>query len=499
MNRNTRVIFIVCIAAVAMVMALQGGWLVNYYQVNKERFEKETNLAFEDAVKTEFRLRNDTIEQMIYHYVMDTARATITSKWQARDSTWVYTVADRQRTKDKYSFSLKAVNAPIGSANDSIKEKVARSFARTYREEDLDKHIVFFRTQAIGHFVNNKAAEFAFDTARLRSIYRSLLLERGIREPFTFLLLDDDSTLNRTRFPDSLQRRYPVITKSYPTYRVEPGVNYVRALFRAPVNYLLGKMAGMAIASAILLAIVVLAILYLLRIIRREKSLSAMKNDFIGNISHELKTPIATITAAVDALDGFDALQNPERTRKYLHISREELQRLNDMVNKILHMSIYERQDFELKPEAIDVQEMIDTLTRRYTLAGGKEIVFHFDYQAGSQKVMADKLHLYNVVSNLIDNAVKYSTGAVAIDITFYRDGKYNVISVKDNGIGIAATDLPHVFDKFYRVPSGNIHKVKGYGLGLNYVKHIIEKQGGWCRADSLPGQGSTFKIAWQA
>ncbi|MDF2190486.1 ATP-binding protein [Paraflavitalea sp. CAU 1676] len=498
MNRNTRVIFIVCVAAVAVVLALQSGWLVNYYQVNKERFEKDANLAFEDAIKTEFRQRNDTIEEMIYRYVMDTNRVMITSSWKMEDSSWVYMVADKLNKKDRFSFSLKQVNEPILSQSDSVKELVARRFTKTYREEDLERHIVFFRTQAIGHYIDNKAREFGFDTARLRPIYLELLAERDIREPFLFLMADEDSTLNRSRFPDSLRLRYPIITKSFPTYRAETDVNYVRALFRPPFNYLLGKMIGMVIASLILLTIVVLALWYLLRIIRREKKLSAIKNDFISNISHELKTPIATITAAVDALEGFGALQCPEKTKRYLNISREELQRLTEMVNKILNLSVYERQDFALNPEAIDVNEMVESITSRHTLAGSKEIAFHYLNLAGTTSVQADRVHLYNVVNNLIDNAVKYSADKVVIDICFYRENGYNFISVKDDGIGIAAGDLQHVFDKFYRVPSGNIHKVKGYGLGLNYVKHIIERHGGWCMAESTPGKGSIFKIAWQ-
>lgn len=499
MNRNTRVIFTVCVAAVALVLVLQCGWLVNYYQVNQERFEKDANLAFEDAIKTEFRQRNDTIEQMIYRYVMDTNKVIITSSWRKEDSTWVYLVADKVNKKDRFSFSLKQVNQPILSQTDSTKEKVARRFTQTYREEDLERHVVFFRTQAIGHYINNKTREFGFDTARLRPIYRELLAERDIREPFLFLMADEDSTLNRSRFPDSLQRRYPIITKSFPTYRAATDVNYVRALFRPPVNYLLGKMTGMVIASLVLLTIVVLALWYLLRVIRREKKLSAIKNDFISNISHELKTPIATITAAVDAMEGFGALQSPEKTKRYLNISREELKRLTEMVNKILNMSIYERQDFELNREEVNVDEMVEALTGTYALAGGKEIDFQYDNRAGTAIVMADQLHLYNVISNLIDNAVKYSTDKVTIDISYYRENGYNIITVKDDGIGIAAGDLPHVFEKFYRVPSGNIHRVKGYGLGLNYVKHIIERHGGWCMAESKPGKGSTFKIAWQA
>ena len=227
--------------------------------------------------------------------------------------------------------------------------------------------------------------------------------------------------------------------------------------------------------------------------------MTAIKNDFISNISHELKTPVATVAAAVEAMEAFGALQDPVKTKRYLSISRNELQRLGDMVNKILNLSLYERQDFELKREQVNVNELIEELKTTYTLSGNKNISIQYTNKAGTEIIIADKLHLHNVINNLIDNAVKYSGETVIIEISFYREKQHYIIMVKDDGIGISASNLPFIFDKFYRVPSGNIHKVKGYGLGLNYVKHIMEKHGGWCIAESRPGNGSIFKLGLQA
>lgn len=499
MDRNTRLIFIVCLTAVCGVILLQSLWITNYFQVNKERFDKEVNLAFEDAIKTEFKLRCDTLENLMFHFLMDTTQTIITSKWNEKNNTHVYYVTNKKDTKDSYNFSIKLINLPIVPQNDSVKQLVARHYARTYREEDLDRHVVYFHTQNLGKYIGARAEKFNFDTMRLRPIYKQLLAERGIQEPFLFYMRDEDSTVNRNRFPDSLQNRYPVITKAFPTYKVENGNNFIRAAFPSHDNYLFGKMIGMVIASAVLLGLVVLALLYLLRIIRREKKLSAIKNDFISNISHELKTPIATVVAAVDALETFDALKDPLRTKRYLHISRAELQRLADMVNKILNIASYERQDFELQPGPVNIDAIIEELISQYPLPPGKNISFQYNNNAGTNSLMGDPLHLHNVISNLIDNAVKYSGPDVTIHISCFREKEYYMITVKDDGIGIAASDLPYIFDKFYRVPSGNIHKVKGHGLGLSYVKHIMEKHGGWCLAESRPGKGSIFKLGLPA
>lgn len=499
MSKNTRLIFIVCIAAVGGVILLQCLWIVNYYQVNRERFEKEVNLAFEDAVKTEFRLRCDTLEELMYRFVMDTSQITISSKWSIKNQVYVYTITNKMNRKDDHSFSHKLINLPITSPFDSVTRWVARQYVRTFREEDLERHFFYYHTQNLGQYIGRQADLYNFDTARLRPVYARCLEERGIKEPFRFYLRDEDSLVNRSRFPDSLQQVYPVITKSFPTYKASAGENYVRAMFRSPAGYLYGKMTGIVLASGLLLCVVAFALYYLLHIISRQKKLSEIKNDFISNISHEFKTPIATVTAAVEAMETFGAMENPARAKRYLDISRNELQRLSDMVNKILELSLYEKQDPRLKPEPVNMDEMIAELVRTYLVHPGKKISFHYYNRAGVQTVQADRLHLHNVLNNLIDNAIKYSGSTVTIDIELYRDGEFYVVTVKDDGIGICAKDLPYIFEKFYRVPSGNIHKMKGYGLGLSYVKYIMEKHGGWCTAQSSPGRGSTFKLGLQA
>lgn len=484
-----------CIAALSGVLALQFLWIGNYYQVNRDRFEKDVNLAFEDAVKTEFRLRCDTLEDVMFRFVMDTSQIAISSKWNSNIEAYVYTIADKNNLRDEHSFSHKLINLPVVSTLDSVTRQVARFYARSYRKEDFERHVIYFDTQNIGKYIGEQVEHYKFDTARLRPIYTRSLKERGIEEPFAFHLRHEDSTINRSLFSSSLQQLYPVITKSFPTYKLSQGENYVRAMFQKPVGYLYRKMTGIVLASGLLLGIVAFALYYLTHIISRQKKLADIKNDFIGNISHEFKTPIATVAAAVEAMDSFGALESPAKAKRYLEISRNELQRLASMVNKILDFSIHENHDTVLKLELINVDEMINELTGKCLMFDDKDISFHYCNDAGSNPVLADKLHLHNALSNLIENAVKYSGKSVIIDIHFYRDKNHNVISVKDNGIGISSHDLPLIFDKFYRVPSGNIHSVKGYGLGLSYVKYMMEKQGGWCSVESKKGSGSIFRL----
>jgi signal transduction histidine kinase len=498
MSRNTRLLFIVAIAAVMGVVALQFYWIRNYYQVNGERFEKEVNLAFEDAIKTELRLRCDTLEGLLYRFLLDTTQVTITSKWNDVQRVNEYIVRNVNGQKESHSFSMKLLNLPVVAGNDSVKRLVARDYAREYRDEDLERHIIFFHTQNLGAYMSDQAERYRFDTSRLRPVYARLLAQRGIRESFAFYMRDDDNTMNRNVFPDSLRRRYPVITKAFPTYRVYPGENYVRALFPSSTSYLYSKMTGIVVTSALLLFIVAYALYYFLRVIRQEKKLSAIKNDFISNISHELRTPIATVTAAVDALKGFGALEDPVRTARYLDISGSELQRLSDMVNRILYLSLYEKQEFDLKMEPVNIDSLIEEVMGSHSLKGEKKIVFGYVNDSGAGTVIADKLHLHNVLNNLVDNAVKYSGDEVSIHLRLHRDREYFMLDIRDDGIGIARADLPFIFDKFYRVPSGNIHRVKGYGLGLTYVRLVMQRQGGWCVVESSPGKGSIFQLGFK-
>jgi len=496
-------LFLTCTAAIAGVIVLQLAWLSNYYKLNKDRFDKEVNLAFEDAVKKEFALRCDTLEDLLYRYISDTNNMLIRSQWVERKSGYkrnngyIYHIVNRRDTTDKASFSMKDLNLPIQSPGDSVARQVAKEYAGMYRHEDLERHIIYFITQDVGNYIGKKAYEYNFDTNRLRPVFTQYLAARNIHEPFWFYMRDSDSTFNQNKFPDSIQQQYPVITKSFATYKNISGENFVRAIFGPPRRYLLGRMMWMLAGSLILLFIVGFSLYYLVSVIRREKRLSVIKNDFINNISHELKTPVATVSAAIEAMENFNITGSPEKTKRYLDISKNELQRLADMVNKILNISIYEKQAYEIRPEMLNVDEMIAELTGNFSVSSRKKIEFTYSNNTGSSVIKADRLHFYNAVNNLIDNAVKYSGSEVKIEIVFYRQNGYTILAIQDNGPGISKQHLPFIFDKFYRVPSGNLYKVKGYGLGLSYVKSIMEKHSGWCTAESRPGAGSIFKLGF--
>lgn len=227
----------------------------------------------------------------------------------------------------------------------------------------------------------------------------------------------------------------------------------------------------------------------------RQRTLEEMKDDFTNNMTHELKTPIAVAYSAADALLNFKQGDDKEKREKYLTICKEQLSHLTGLVEQILSMSMERRQSFVLNKEDLHIKDNIDILVEQHRLKSGKDIVFNINIDQEDPVVYADRTHLNNMISNLIDNAIKYSHQKLMINISVSQDKQFTYISIKDNGIGISEEKQKLIFDKFYRIPSGNKHDVKGYGLGLFYVKTMAEKHKGSISVESQPGKGSTFII----
>lgn len=235
---------------------------------------------------------------------------------------------------------------------------------------------------------------------------------------------------------------------------------------------------------------------YSLWVIIRQKRLSEIKNDFIGNMTHELKTPISTIALSSEVLSDPGIVREPERLRTYAGIIRSENERLRAQVERVLQLATLDRGNLALKREAVDMHRLIDDVRASFSVQvaerGG---TLRADAAATRHVVTGDPVHLTNVLVNLVDNAIKYSGERVEVEITTASDARRFELRVQDHGIGIRREDQRQVFERFYRVPTGNVHDVKGFGLGLHYVQQIVHAHGGTIALDSEPGRGSTFTI----
>ena len=330
-------------------------------------------------------------------------------------------------------------------------------------------------------------------------------------------LIEADSTevvnqINRL-FADSLRLTlapipFSIITTGQPTPNQEgmataaapsilsKGCSYQAVLFGYR-PYLFRQIAPQLFFSLFLMALITLSFLLIFRNLQQQARLADMRAGLVSNITHELKTPIATVSVAMEALENFNALGDKARTREYLDISRNELNRLSLLVDKVLNLAAFEKKEIVLQPELLDLKLLIEETLSYLKLHLEKHgALVTLDAGSGNFQIPGDRTHLTNVVYNLIDNALKYSEDKPEITITLRHEAGGIQVRIADKGIGIPAEYQPRIFDQFFRVPRGDEHNVKGYGLGLSYVAKVVEKHGGKITVESRKGEGSCF-VVW--
>ena len=259
--------------------------------------------------------------------------------------------------------------------------------------------------------------------------------------------------------------------------------------------YLIKKISIPILVSILLVGVTIFSFLLLYRNLLRQRRLAVMKNEFISNITHELKTPIATVSVAIEALRTFNAMMDPEKTKEYLDISANELQRLSLLVDKVLKLSMFENKEIELTYESINLAQLVNEVASSMRLQFEKNQAVITIEKHGDLHIRGDRLHLLSVIYNLFDNALKYSNHGPEIRVKLSEEKNLVIMTVSDNGIGVAPEYKDKIFDKFFRVPMGNTHNTKGYGLGLSYASQVINQHGGNITVESSPGSGSTFTV----
>lgn len=357
----------------------------------------------------------------------------------------------------------------------------------------ISEHLIKSINESIHDAVD---IEEPIDLQRIDSVYRQNLLNSQIHITHYYTELYDqknDSLLSTTFDASQMVKKRETPTF---TYSFGAAGRYCYRVYMEPLTQtVLIRMGGILLTTVLIMLILDFTFWYLIRTLFKQKTLEEMKDDFTNNMTHELKTPIAVAYAATDSLLNFDLSKDEEKRRKYLQICRDQLMRLSHLVEQILSMSMEQRKSFQLHPEEIPVKELINGLVEQHKLKSDKPVTFTVSCATDSEIVYADRTHLSNMLSNLIDNAIKYSGEQVNIRIDARRKNNRCEFRVSDNGPGIPHDKQAHIFDKYYRIPNGNLHTIKGYGLGLFYVKVMAEKHGGQVAVKSAPGKGSTFII----
>jgi two-component system phosphate regulon sensor histidine kinase PhoR len=337
-----------------------------------------------------------------------------------------------------------------------------------------------------------------FSDSEIQLAINKALIKNNIHQPFEFCIM------NIFKNPVSQSDNFQIqdLNNAY-SIRLTPDISSQQEtlylLVKEDRNYIIRQMGPMILASIIFTTIIILAFVVTVRTIFNQKKISEIKSDFINNMTHELKTPLATISLAIDALTNNKVISDQEKIRYYSAMIKEENRRMNKQVEKILQAARLEKQDIKLNLQKMDAHELIRKVADNLILQiQEKNGTIELKLAAAKHVIEADEVHFSNIIFNLLDNAIKYSkeSGLRIIVETELASNDMIAIKVIDNGIGMSKETQSRIFEKFYRAHTGNIHNVKGFGLGLTYVKALVDAHGGKVKVDSFPDKGSTFTIS---
>ncbi len=338
-----------------------------------------------------------------------------------------------------------------------------------------------------------------FSDEEVHDLIQTALRNNNIKDPFEYNITNIFGfSLKASGHPPSPASEGTIDVKLTADNSAQPETLYL--YIRESNNYIISSMGWMIVASIVLTTIIISAFALTVRTLFNQKKLSEIKSDFINNMTHELKTPLATISLAVDALNNKKVIGNEDQIRYYSGMIRDENKRMNKQVETILQAARIERQEVSLNLERLDAHDVIRKIAETLILQiQEKHGTLSLNLKAPRYFVMADEVHFSNIINNLLDNAIKYSKEDVPVSIMIetVNNGSNLAIRIKDNGIGMTKETQVRVFEKFYRAHTGNLHNVKGFGLGLSYVKAMIDAQRGRIKLDSTPGKGSTFIVSF--
>jgi len=345
----------------------------------------------------------------------------------------------------------------------------------------------FFRVQ-----INEELQPFY-----LESLLQTEFLNREINYKFQYSIYNcfNDSIVYTKVVGSSKNKSNEAEISVPPAVKWDNDNHYFSVFFPSLDFEIISQMRFWVISSIVLIAVLIF-FAYVINVILRQKKLSEIKNDFINNMTHELKTPISTIALASDVLMQNGIETNPEKLKNYARIIKDENQRLQNQVERVLQIARLEKDELEMNKQQFDLHELIElavpTIEKNFA---EKELKISVNLKATNAMLRGDEMHITNVIFNLLDNAAKYGGASPEIDIETHQTEKGIFLSVSDKGPGIAKEQQKDIFEKFYRISTGNVHDVKGFGLGLHYVRTIVDAHEGKIKLNSKVGEGSQFEL----
>ena len=451
--------------------------------LEKDVNETERRAFRQDSVSFHGDLNNGTVQHS-HQYAVAGKDGTIYSSFQLK------TITTKPSTIPK-AMILRSDKNSINEASKSLQEIVRNRYV--YQKALLDE-VVY----NILYTASDKPLRERINFKLLDQDIRAELLNNGINIPYHFTVSTADGR-EVYRCPDYTEDGLPY-TYSQVLFRNDPSskMGVVRIHFPDINGYICSSVRFM-IPSVVFTLVLLITFIFTIVVIFRQKRYTEIKNDFINNMTHELKTPIASISLAAQMLNDNSVGKSPAMLSHLGGVINDESKRLRFLVEKVLQMSMFDRKKAVFKKKELDLNEMVENIANSFTLrvehTGGK---IYTEIEAIDSAIYVDEMHFQNVIFNLLDNAVKYRKQDMPLDIYMktWNDDQYLYLSIRDTGMGIKKENLKKIFEKFYRVHTGNLHDAKGFGLGLAYVKKIIDLHKGTIHVESEFGKGTKFTIA---
>ena len=463
------------------------------HQVSKNLELDETQRYLEEDLKRDesYYLQNNQDPQEI-------AQTITQQKLQIKDANGNILQIDQlhsfsQKFEPLSSLDKKQTSNNIISTSQDLQKTLMRRLK--YQNALMQEVLVNILNTA-----NLKPIQERVDFKKLNNYLKSEFINNGLNLPFIFFVINKDG---KTVYQSGEIKKEPIASDiiTYVLFPNDPPskLNYLKVYFPTKGDYISSSVTFI-VPSVLFSLILLVTFIFTIYIVFRQKRLSEMKNDFINNMTHELKTPVSTISLAAQMLKDSDITKSPDVFKHISGVINDETKRLGFLVEKVLQMSLFERQKAAFKLKEVDANDLVISVANTFVLKVEKyDGSLDIDLQATDSSIYVDEMHITNVLFNLMDNAVKYRRPEVPLTLmvrTWNDNNGKLLISVEDNGIGIKKEYLKKVFDRFFRVPTGNVHDVKGFGLGLAYVRKIIEDHKDTIRAEMGPGNvGTKFII----
>ncbi len=496
---------IVVLVSVALlgILGMQVYSIASSYRLNSQLFDNKIHNALDHVVS---KLEQLEIEQTANTY--DLPRITTINTNNIKQLATVVEV------EEIFSHLAADSSAKIQSSKgDTLSsqdiQKLTRTFAasqtkRTWKKGSNQKAFMrYFERYFVQHgIVRDIPVQKRVSIQSLGEMLAEEMKEKGISTPYacaifsrrqkTFVMTNEVCRKHKKNYTQPQNFKYSA--SLFPSSNEQIAKIYID--FPAKQQFLWSDLWLNILSTILFTGLVIFCFYYTINIILKQKKLSEMKNDFLNNMTHEFKTPIATITIATNTIKQWIKKGRPEKAMRFINIIEEENKRMNSQVGKVLQMARIDKREFKLNLVEVYADDVILNAAEKIALQveqkGGR---VELDLQADNSIIEADETHFTNIIHNLLDNANKYSPNKPLITIHTKNIGSALQIAIEDNGLGISKEARKHIFDKFYRVPTGNLHDIKGFGLGLSYVQAIVTAHGGTIEVKSELGKGSTFVI----